>query len=82
MEWKRIAGKLGRAPRAGAMALVRFYRGYVSPLFPPCCRYVPTCSEYALEALRKYGFLRGSWLAFRRILRCNPWHPGGYDPVP
>ena len=61
---------------------IRFYQTAVSPLFPPRCRCIPTCSQYALEALEKYGALKGSWLAFRRILRCNPFHKGGYDPVP
>ncbi|NLV49726.1 MAG: membrane protein insertion efficiency factor YidD [Clostridiales bacterium] len=64
------------------MALVRFYRRGLSPLRPPCCRYVPTCSQYALEALEKYGALKGSWLALKRVLRCHPFHRGGYDPVP
>jgi len=64
------------------MGLVRFYRKYISPMRPPCCRFYPTCSQYALEALEKYGALKGGWLAFRRILRCNPFHKGGYDPVP
>ena len=64
------------------IALVKFYRNYISPLRPPCCRYYPTCSQYALEALEKYGALKGGWLALRRILRCNPFHKGGYDPVP
>lgn len=64
------------------LALVRFYRAAVSPYRNPCCRFSPTCSQYALEALEKYGALKGGWLAFRRILRCNPFHKGGYDPVP
>ena len=64
------------------IALVKFYRKYISPLRPPCCRYYPTCSQYALEALEKYGALKGGWLALRRILRCNPFYKGGYDPVP
>jgi len=62
--------------------LVKFYRRNISPGRPPCCNYIPTCSQYALEALEKYGALKGSWLAFKRILRCNPFHKGGYDPVP
>ena len=64
------------------IAMVRFYRKNISPLRPPCCRYIPTCSQYALEALEKYGALKGSWLALRRFLRCHPFHNGGYDPVP
>ena len=64
------------------MALVRFYRTAISPYRPPCCRFSLTCSQYALEALEKYGALKGGWLAFRRILRCNPFCKGGYDPVP
>ncbi len=64
------------------IALVKFYRKYISPLRPPCCRYYPTCSQYALEALEKYGALKGGWLALRRILRCNPFHKGAHDPVP
>lgn len=58
------------------LALVKFYRVAISPYRPPCCRYIPTCSQYALEAIEKYGALKGGWLAFRRILRCNPFHKG------
>ena len=61
---------------------VYFYRCCISPLTPPSCRYTPTCSEYAIQALRKHGPLRGMWLALRRILRCHPWGGSGYDPVP
>jgi len=64
------------------MGSVRFYRRYVSPLLPPSCIYSPTCSEYALEAIEKYGAAKGSCMAARRILRCNPFHTGGFDPVP
>ena len=62
--------------------LVRFYQVVVSPLKPPSCRYTPTCSQYALEALKKYGAFKGSWLAIKRISSCHPWGGSGYDPVP
>ncbi|HET6911093.1 MAG TPA: membrane protein insertion efficiency factor YidD [Mycobacteriales bacterium] len=62
--------------------LVRVYRALVSPLLPPRCRFAPSCSAYALEALSRHGAIRGGWLALRRIGRCHPWHPGGPDPVP
>ena len=62
--------------------LVRFYQKFISPYKPSCCRFTPTCSQYALEALRKYGPLKGSWLAFKRIIRSHPWGGSGYDPVP
>lgn len=66
-----------------AMVLpVKFYRACISPMFPSCCRFTPTCSEYAIEALKVHGPLKGSWLAVRRILRCHPWGGSGYDPVP
>ena len=64
------------------VALVRFYRGKVSPNSAPRCRFSPTCSAYALEALEKHGALKGVWLSIRRVLRCNPLCKGGYDPVP
>ena len=65
-----------------AAFLVTLYQRLVSPLFPPSCRFVPTCSQYAKEAILKHGLARGSYLAARRILRCHPLNPGGYDPVP
>lgn len=64
------------------IAMVRAYQRFVSPLLPPSCRYVPSCSAYAVEALGRYGALKGSWLAAKRLLRCHPFAPGGYDPVP
>lgn len=68
--------------KALLLFLIRFYRAAISPLFPPSCRYVPTCSAYAMEAIGKYGAAKGGWLALKRILRCHPFHKGGYDPVP
>ncbi len=62
--------------------VIKFYRRYISPFKPPSCRYIPTCSEYAIEAIEKHGALKGGWLAFKRVLRCNPFCKGGYDPVP
>ena len=64
------------------LLVLRFYRRWISPLKPPSCRYTPTCSAYAVEAVLRYGALRGGWLAVRRVLRCHPWARGGYDPVP
>jgi len=65
-----------------AVVMIRFYQKAVSPWLLPACRYYPTCSAYAIEAIERHGFLRGSLLAVRRILRCHPFHAGGYDPVP
>ena len=62
--------------------LIDVYRRYISPLKSPCCRYIPTCSEYAMIPIERYGAARGGWLALKRILRCHPFHEGGYDPVP
>jgi putative membrane protein insertion efficiency factor len=61
---------------------MRFYQRFVGPFIPPSCRFTPSCSQYAIEALRLHGALRGTWLTVRRLLRCAPWHPGGWDPVP
>ena len=61
---------------------IRFYQRFISPLTPPSCRFTPTCSQYAVEALRKYGPFKGSWLAVKRLLRCHPLGGSGYDPVP
>nr|WP_321273100.1 membrane protein insertion efficiency factor YidD [Alcaligenes faecalis] len=62
--------------------LVRGYQLFISPLLGPRCRFYPTCSQYAIQALRTHGLFKGTWLAARRIVRCHPWHPGGHDPVP
>ena len=65
------------------LACIQFYRRRISPLTPPCCRFRPTCSAYAVEAIEKYGALKGGWLAFRRLMRCHPFYKGDiYDPVP
>lgn len=82
MSKPRILETIIDFPKKVMMGLIGFYKKYISPLFPPSCRYVPTCSEYAMIALQRYGFLKGSWLATKRICRCHPWHEGGYDPVP
>jgi uncharacterized protein len=66
----------------GLVAAVRFYQRWISPLLPPSCRFTPSCSAYAAEALMVHGALRGTWLALLRLLKCGPWHPGGWDPVP
>lgn len=62
--------------------LIRFYQMFISPVLPPSCRYTPTCSTYTLEALKKYGLLKGGYLGLKRILSCHPWGGSGYDPVP
>ena len=64
------------------LAPIYFYRSFISPLTPPSCRFTPTCSQYAIEAIKRHGPLRGTWLALRRIMRCHPWGGSGYDPVP
>lgn len=64
------------------IVLIKGYRKFISPLFPPSCRFQPTCSQYSLEAIERFGPIKGSWLGIKRILRCHPLHPGGYDPVP
>ncbi len=73
---------LDGALAAAARVIVATYKLAVSPFLPPACRYYPTCSVYAAEALKRHGFLRGGWLAAKRVARCHPWSPGGVDPVP
>lgn len=76
-------GLMARSPLSWvARAAIRFYQRYISPMLPNACIYVPSCSQYTLEAIEKYGVVQGCWLGARRIVRCNPLHGGGYDPVP
>jgi putative membrane protein insertion efficiency factor len=70
------------SPRGALVAILRFYKRFISPMLPPACRFQPTCSEYAMEAVEHYGVLKGSWMAACRLARCNPWSRGGFDPVP
>jgi uncharacterized protein len=65
-----------------ALGMIRFYQATISQITPPQCRYTPTCSEYTFEAINKYGIFKGIWMGMKRIARCNPFHAGGYDPVP
>ena len=74
--------RLTHWPRQGAVWVIRGYQRIVSPALPPSCRFTPSCSQYSLEAVQRYGVVRGGWLGLRRLLRCHPFHPGGYDPVP
>ncbi len=64
------------------LGAIRFYQKFISPMFPPSCRFTPTCSQYTYEAISKYGVIKGGWLGVKRISRCHPFNPGGYDPVP
>jgi putative membrane protein insertion efficiency factor len=78
-EYARVRRPL---PERIVIGLIRFYQLVISPGLPPSCRFYPSCSEYTLQAVAKYGVLKGLWLGIRRIVRCHPFHPGGYDPVP
>ena len=64
------------------IGIIRFYQKFISPMTPPACRFYPTCSHYGLEAFQKHGAFKGFWLTLKRILKCHPFHPGGFDPVP
>ncbi|WP_294441128.1 membrane protein insertion efficiency factor YidD [uncultured Slackia sp.] len=77
-----VGSALRGLPARAALAVIRFYRRSISPMFPPSCRYIPTCSEYGLIAIQRFGFIKGGWLTLRRIGRCHPFRKGGYDPVP
>lgn len=82
MRGRLFMGRLRHCMRIFAIAPIRFYQWFISPVLPPSCRFCPTCSAYAAEAVLVHGIFRGSWLALRRLVRCNPWCKGGYDPVP
>lgn len=73
---------LRRVPARAAILLIEVYRAYVSPLRLPTCRFTPTCSQYAVDALSEYGLIRGGWLTAGRLAKCGPWHRGGWDPIP
>ncbi len=76
------ASTLRSAPRRALISLVQLYRTWISPVRPPTCRFTPTCSEYAVEALSAHGAVKGVYLSTIRLLKCGPWHRGGWDPVP
>lgn len=74
--------RVRRWPARALVFAIGVYRNMISPLRPPSCRFVPTCSEYAVDAVTEYGLLRGSWLTLVRLAKCGPWHRGGWDPIP
>ncbi|MCP4900368.1 MAG: membrane protein insertion efficiency factor YidD [bacterium] len=78
----RPVSEKGSIAARGALVILRSYKKWLSPILPPACRFEPTCSEYAMEAISKYGAVRGSWMGLYRLLRCHPFHRGGFDPVP
>jgi putative membrane protein insertion efficiency factor len=78
----RPSARAANLPRLAGWYLIRGYQRFISPALPPSCRFYPSCSTYALQAIEKYGLLKGSYLAARRLMRCHPFHPGGVDPVP
>ena len=80
--FRQIIDFLKKAGGFIGILLIRFYQLVISPLFPPSCRYTPTCSQYGIEAMKKHGLLKGSWLTIKRISRCHPGGGSGYDPVP
>jgi uncharacterized protein len=82
MGCNKLIAFLRELPRKVGILLIRFYQIVISPMFPSCCRYIPTCSEYGLQAVKRYGLIKGSLLAAKRILRCRPGGGVGYDPVP
>lgn len=81
MKYRKALSLLKKFPVLTAMGMIKFYRKFISPVKPATCRFYPTCSQYALESLEKYGIIMGTCKAVIRILKCHPFHPGGYDPV-
>ncbi|MDI3313244.1 MAG: membrane protein insertion efficiency factor YidD [Mycobacterium sp.] len=77
-----LGGGAGGLAARGVIFAIQLYRHLISPLRLPTCRFIPTCSQYAVEALTEFGLLRGGWLAAVRLAKCGPWHPGGWDPIP
>jgi putative membrane protein insertion efficiency factor len=82
MSARSAVGGISTAVVRGLVFLIQLYRHMVSPLRPATCRFVPTCSHYAVDALTEYGLIRGTWLAAARLAKCGPWHRGGWDPIP
>ena len=80
--WRTTLRTIAAAPVRALIYLIQLYRHMISPLRPPSCRFMPTCSQYAVDALSEYGLVRGGWLATVRLAKCGPWHPGGWDPIP
>ncbi|WP_441958797.1 membrane protein insertion efficiency factor YidD [Mycolicibacterium houstonense] len=74
--------RAGAVVARGAIFVIQLYRHAISPYRPPSCRFMPTCSQYAVDAFTEYGLFRGAWLSLIRLLKCGPWHPGGWDPIP
>jgi uncharacterized protein len=79
---RRSLRAMGGAVARGLIFVIQLYRHMVSPLRPATCRFIPTCSQYAVDALTEYGLIRGTWLAVARLAKCGPWHRGGWDPIP
>ncbi len=77
-----LDGEMGRLLRSVVVQLIRFYQIVISPLKPPTCRFIPSCSQYAIESVMRFGVIKGGWLALKRIGKCGPWHQGGIDHVP